>query len=230
MKKQIVILGILVLGSLGFSQSYSVDLSFVNHLQAGMVSEQDVYIEHEGVKGVFRVTADDTDMNTMLYGASRSNRHDPGNPDANGPYGKGAALDLNLGDWLAGTGEVSVSCIDGVAVVNASFQNLVPNGVYTLWYSRIALPPTSPIAALDLPLGSTDGSQNSFTADENGNSNYTLEYETCLDLSNDQLGTMLILAYHSDGRTYGLSPGLFSYNSHIQLFTQLPTSEGLAGN
>ena len=230
MQKSLILISILVLSSLGLAQNYQIDQSFVNHLQAGMVSEQDVYIEHEGVKGVFRVTADDTDMNAMLYGTLRNNRHDPGNPDANGPYGKGAALDLSLGDWLAATGEVSVSCTDGVAVVNANFQNLVPNGVYTLWYSTISLPPTSPITALDLPLGPTDGSQSTLTVDENGNSLYTLEYEPCIRLSTDQLGTMLILAYHSDGRTYGLSPGLFSYNSHIQLYTFLPTSADLAGN
>ena len=230
MKKLLVLIGILVLCSLGFSQDYQVDQSFVTHLQAGMVSEQDVHIEHEGVKGIFRVTADDTDMNAMIYTSAEGKGHDPTNPDANGPYEKGVALEVNLGEWLAGAGEVSVSCVDGMATVNASFQDLVPNGVYTLWYSTLALPPTSPLSIMNLPLGPRDGSQNSFIADENGNAMYELAYESCLRLTTDELGSMIALAYHSDGRTYALSPGLFGYNSHVQLFTLLPTSADLVGN
>jgi len=221
MKKLLILIGILVFSSLGFAQNYQV---------AGMTSEQDVHIEHEGVKGVFRVTAEDADMNAMLYASAEGKGHDPTNPDANGPYAKGVALDVNLGDWLAATGEVSVSCLDSVAMVTASFKNLVPNGVYTLWYSTLALPPTSPLSVMNLPLGPIDASENTFIADENGDAVFALEYETCLRLTTDQLGSMIALAYHSDGRTYGISPGLFGYNAHIHLFTLLPTSADLASN
>ncbi len=205
--------------------SRTLELSFVNHLQAGMAAEQDVHLEHEGVGGVFRVTAEDTDMVTMLYAAADGKHHDPTNPDAVGPFSKGVPLGVKLGDWLAGSGEAEVTCRDGSATISASFQQLVPNGVYTLWYSFIALPPTSPLSVMNLPLGTRDGSQNGFVADENGNAVYALELAPCLQLSTDQVGTMLALNYHSDGRTYGFDPGQFGYNAHVQLFALLPVDE-----
>ncbi len=33
---------------------------------------------------------------------------------------------------------------------------------------------------------------------------------------------MLVIAYHSDGNTYGPDPGPFGTGSHVQLFVPLP--------
>ncbi len=212
------------------ASAQTFDLTFVNHLQAGMAAEQDVHLEHEGVAGVFRATAEDTDMTALLYASAQGKLHDPTNPDAVGPFPKGVPLGVTLGDWLAASGEATITCSGESATVSATFSDLIPNGVYTLWYSFLALPPTSPLTVMNLPLGARDGSQNAVLADENGNAVYTLESAPCLQPSTAQVGSMLALNYHSDGRTYGLDPGQFGYNAHIQLFALLPTTADLAGN
>ena len=207
--------------------SRTLELTFVNHLRAGMAAEQDVHVSHKGVNGVFRASAEDTDLTARLYASAEGKRHDPTNPDAVGPFPRGVPLKVSLGDWLAAKGEATVTCREGSATLSARFRHLVPNGVYTLWYSFIALPPTSPLTVMNLPLGARDGSQNVLVADEEGNAVYALEDGTCLQLATAQVGTMLALNYHSDGRTYGFDPGRFGYNVHVQLFALLPSEEAL---
>ena len=79
-----------------------------------------------------------------------------------------------------------------------------------------------PFATVDFPMGDSDGSQSVFQTDANGNADFALDFSPCLQMSNKRLMAMLAIAYHSDGNTYGPSPGPFGIGSHVQLFTGLP--------
>lgn len=204
--------------------SYRLDTPMVTHLQAGM-HEQDVFLARDG--GAFRVTAADEDPSAPLYASAQVVDHNPADPDDIGPYAVGGALGLTQGAWLAGRGNLTVACAEGHGRVNAVFENLVPNAVYTLWQSHVALPPSAPLKAIDLPLGAPDGSQNAFRTDDSGAAVFEAELDACVPLSSDRLATVLGIAYHSDGRTYGAEPGDFGKSSHVQLFSFLPTGAQL---
>jgi hypothetical protein len=206
----------------------SIKLQFVNHLQAKL-PEQDVFIEKVAGSGeVYRVTPADNDMKAPLYAASDTVKHDPFDAKANGPYKKGRALGITLGQWLAATGSGTYRCASGQGTVQLSFKKLVPNGVYTVWYAFLPMPPTQPFTGtLDLPLGARDGSQNSFKSDAQGTATYRVATKPCLQLTGDQLVAMLAIAWHSDGKTYYSDPGAFGLATHVQLFTMLPKATGL---
>jgi hypothetical protein len=204
------------------------DLQFVDHLKAGMI-EQDVYVEMTpGADKVFRVTEESKDkfMGAKVFSTAQPVHHAPFNPDKIGPHGKGKTLGFTLGEWLAATGSGTYSCRKGSGHVQATFKNLVPNGLYTMWYAVAAKPHMGcvdcPFATLDLPVGAADGSQSPFTADASGNASFDAKFTPCLQLGSGNLMTMLAIAYHSDGNTYGPTPGPMGYVSHVQLFVGLP--------
>lgn len=201
---------------------YSVEVPLLNHLQLGM-NEQDVFIADAANPGsVRRVTANDTDAGAALYAADAPTAHNPVDPDAVGPFGKGAALGITQGEWLAASGQAVVTCHGDTGSVSATFANLVPDGVYTLWYFFMAFPPSQPFSTYDLPLGARDGSQNTFVADAQGNARLEVEVSPCLQLSGNQLLAGLAAAYHSDGKSYGPNPGDFGTITHLQVFNFLP--------
>lgn len=203
--------------------STTVKLQFINHLQASF-AEQDVYIERAaGSDEVFRVTAGDKDMSAMLYASAAPVKHDPFNAKAIGPYKKGAPLRITLGQWLGAAGSGSYTCAGGQGSVNVTFTKLVPNGLYTMWYFFMAMPPQQPFTGtLDLPLGARDGTQNVFRANARGNAVYKAGFKPCLDLSGQQVKSGLAIAWHSDGKVYASDPGPFGLGSHVQLFLLLP--------
>lgn len=215
--------------AVGLAQS--AELNFVNHLQAGM-NEQDVFIEHEpGAAQVYRAVATDEDMDAPLFAAAAPVKHNPASAEDVGPYAKGMPLNVTLGEWLAGSGSATVSCKNGQGTLEASFENLVPDAVYTLWHFYMPAPPTVPFQSIDLPVGARDGSQNTFTTDANGNALYSETFEGCLPASTEVLTSALAVAYHSNGQTYGLEPGSFGTVSHVQLFAPLPAAgQPLADN
>ncbi len=107
--------------------------------------------------------------------------------------------------------------------MKATFKNLVPRGLYTMWYFFLPTPPTQPFTGtLDLPLGARDGSQNSFRADASGDAAFRATFKPCLQLSGGQLASGLAVAWHSNGTAYGSDAGPFGYVSHVQLFLLLP--------
>jgi hypothetical protein len=203
--------------------STTVKLQFMNHLKM-QFAEQDVYIERAAGSGqVFRVTASDKNMSAALYAAADPIKHNPFDAKDLGPYKKGRALGISLGQWLAASGSGTYSCANGQGRVNVAFRKLVPNGVYTMWYFFMALPPQQPFTGtLDLPMGARDGSQNTFRASAQGNATYQLSLKPCLDLSGQQVSSGLAIAWHSDGKTYKADPGPFGSVSHVQLFLLLP--------
>jgi hypothetical protein len=225
-----VVLGLLGLALLASQASAgtAIKLQFVNHLQAKL-PEQDVYIERPMGSGkVYRVTAADKDMSAPLYAAATVIKHDPFNPKALGPYGKGRSLGFTLGQWLAAKGSGTYSCDRGKGTVTARFESLVPSGVYTMWYFFLPMPPPQPFTGtLDLPLGARDGTQNTFVARADGKAFYRLSFKPCLQLSGEQVAAGLAIAWHSDGKTYASDPGPFGTVSHVQLFLLLPAANGM---
>ena len=92
----------------------------------------------------------------------------------------------------------------------------------------MAKPPTQPFTGfLDLPIGNRDGSQSVFTTDADGNANFEVRFETCLQMTERQIAALLAIAYHSDGKTYGVLPGPFGQVTHVQLFTMLPGEKNI---
>jgi hypothetical protein len=215
------------LSSNALANGGAVSLQFVNHLQAGM-SEQDVFVEKVAGSGeVFRLMdAEKEDyLNAPLYATATTTAHEPFNLAANGPYQKGSALNVTLGEWLAATGTGSYQCVDGQGEIALEFSGLVPNGVYTLWYVFSPTPPATPFMTLDLPLGARDGSQSLVSVNPDGTTSYKATVTPCLQMSGIQAVTLVALAYHSDGKAHGSLPGDFGMNSHIQLLGVFPAAE-----
>ena len=173
-----------------------------------------VRVEGEGAK-------DPANLAKKAYAAAAPTVHDPFKTGANplGPFDKGQELGFALGQWLAGSGIGIYSVDDGNAELELSFKNLVPNGVYTVWCSRITFPPDFNI--VDAPCGAEDGSENSLKSDEKGSGSFSLKLKP-LEASTKEAASAIAVAYHSDGETHGASPGDFGLNSHVQIFFLLP--------
>ena len=93
-----------------------------------------------------------------VYAAAAPTQHDPFKVGANplGPFDKGKSLGFTLGQWLSASG-IGIYSVDGDnAELDLSFKNLVPNGIYTVWCSRLTFPPEPNI--VDKPCGAEDGS------------------------------------------------------------------------
>jgi hypothetical protein len=205
--------------------SGSIEVTFVDHITAGMV-EQDVFVSRDGSGDVYRVTTEDQAdyLNDAVFSSASGLHHDPMNTSAVGPFAKGSDLGFTLGDWLGASGTGTVSCEDGAGSLSASFTNLVPNGVYTMWSWYVAIPFPEPFATYDLPFGGRGGAESVFTADGDGNASYEGNIGTCLQGSGSQLAEGLAIAYHSDGKTYGSTMGPAGEVAHVHLFLLLPSS------
>jgi hypothetical protein len=210
------------------SKRIAFQIAFVTHLDMNL-PEQDVYIEREsGSSEVFRVTTGDNDMNAELFGVPEEVPHNPFDPAQVGPYEKGAALGMTLGQWLRHAGTGTYTFEDGVGTLSLEFTGLVPEGVYTMWIAFAPSPPSEPFqGTLDLPLGPRDGSKSVFVAGKDGTATFEHSFRPGLQLSGAWTNTMLAINYHSDGKTYGGYPGAFGKNAHIPLFAVLPNREGL---
>ena len=152
-------------------------------------------------------------------------QHDPFKVGENplGPFPKGESLGFTLGQWLAATGSGTYSVDGDNAELKLSFKNLVPDGIYTVWCSRLKLPP-DPII-VDRPCGLEDGSGNTFKSEAIGTGSFNLKLKP-LEPSDNNTVSVIALAYHSDGKTYGANPGDFGLNSHVQLYFIIPTQSG----
>ncbi len=207
---------------------HSLNLSFHFHLDANMY-EQDVFLRRDASDpGVYRVTAGDRDMAAPLYRTAAYVPHSPYDAEQLGPYEPGEPLGITLGEWLSGTGRGEYTCSDNEGKLDIRFDNLAPNGVYTLWHFFMADPPTEPFSgALALPVGARDGSQAGFRADAHGKARFERSFKPCLQMSGEHLTAGLATAYHSDGQTYGPLPGEYATRSHIHMILMLPRRTGL---
>ena len=210
----------------------TVELTFVDHLEAKMI-EQDVYVEKERGSGmVSRVTVDDHAgfLDETVFTTATGVSHDPMNASAIGPYDKGHDLGLTLGEWLAASGTASYACREEKGMLSAEFSNLVPNGLYTMWTFYLPTPSTDPFTTYDIPIGARDGSESVFRASPSGAADFDLTFEPCLQGTGSQLASGLAIAYHSDGKSYGHEPGSMGDKTHVHLFALLPSSERMPMN
>lgn len=238
LRKQNIVLLLLVTGILSAllifsvsaqseSDTESLSYPFVSHLAAGM-PEQDVFFEADDGT-IRRMTGTDplAALNSELLAAPEVVEHDPfqlgDNPLAIFEEGTtGIPLGFTLGEWLAGTGTATYTVEGDTATLSISVRNLVPNGTYTMWCSRINFPPNALIT--DAACGAEDGSQNAFQTDLYGNADYTLEMTPLPEATAESINAVA-LAYHSDGNTYGSIPGDFGYNSHVHVVAFMPPVE-----
>ena len=160
---------------------------------------------------------DTNNLQRMAYAAASPVQHDLFKIGANplGPFQKGKPLGFTLGQWLAATGSGTYTVNGNNAEMKLTFNNLVKNSVYTVWCSRMTFPPNPKI--VDIPCGSTEGSENSFKSNSNGDGSFNLKLKK-LEPSTKETASVVALAYHSDGKTYGASPGDFGLNSHVHIF------------
>jgi len=219
-------LGVLALAcSLAIAQDTGrIELNFGMLNTDGMV-EQDVFMANPtNANQVRRIPVSQvaSHMNTALYSSAVEPPYEPMKTAPTETYPMGAMLSLTLGDWLKATGSGSYVCKGLKATLKASFRNLVPDGVYTMWNFIDLDPPTDPYQGLLMPVGKRDGSQAIFKADAKGNASFDQVVEPCPQLSDTQSMAGLAIAWHSDGKTYGFTPGGLGVVSHAQLMAVFP--------
>jgi len=201
-----------------------IELAFGMLTTDGMV-EQDVFmVDPTNASQVRRIPAAQVTnhMDTLLYASTEEAPFEPMKAAPTETYPKGGSLGFTLGDWLKAKGSGSYACNGNKATIKASFQGLVPNGVYTMWNFIDLDPPAEPWQGLLVPTGKRDGSQSVFSSDAKGNATYDQVVEPCPQLSATQSLAGLAIAWHSDGKTYGISPGGLGVVSHAQLMTMFP--------
>jgi hypothetical protein len=98
-------------------------------------------------------------------------------------------------DWMTAQGKVSVSEVNPDSyTVTLEASNLVPNGLYTLWWVNQKL--------VGMDMGPAGGlPDNEFRADSEGNATTTITVPADNDYQ------MLVAAYHADDQTHGEMPG-----------------------
>lgn len=201
---------------------HSYDITFANHLQAGM-NEQDVYLLEDGQ--AMRMTPDQMNDESLLsqvvYKTAGAQEHDPMNLGESpmGPFEAGEALPFTMEEWLGATGSGSYVVADGRGSFDLDFQGLVPGGLYTLWCAEMHTTPSPKI--YDYPCGAPDGSENVFEADDSGNASFQLDADA-LPASTDEVIQIVAAAYHSDDKSHGALPGDFGSLTHVQLMHMLP--------
>jgi len=210
---------------------------FGTHITMGL-PEQDVFVKHDGSPQdqVFRLAPTEANNATLLdqpvYATGAIQQHDPFGvgPNPMGPYPAGESLGFTMRQWLSAGGNVTYDCANDQSTVSASLHNLVPNGQYTAWYTRLTFPPN--LKVVDRPLGAPDGSQNSFKADPSGNATFNVAFAGCLEETSKETATLIVTAYHSDGKTYGSTPGDFGRVTHVQNVAMIapPAAPAPAGN
>ena len=116
---------------------------------------------------------------------------------------------LTLGEWLTPTGRAATKCIATGTHTVLHFSNLIPNGTYTVWQLVFFSPgfvgnPITNRKSIG-PLGPSDGSGNAFQASSSGEGQLSvLTPGTC---ALDEFEVHYVIGYHSDGMTYGPTPG-----------------------
>lgn len=220
----VVVIALLGGGLSSFAQQSgeesSVELQFVNSVQFGF-HELDVFLSN-GDGTVRRITPDLplSSLYEPLYTTSDLSDADRMgvSDEAFDAREQGIEIGVTLEEWLLATGTATYTVEGDTAILEAEFSGLIPNGTYTLWCSINVLEVMIPV---DEPCGAADGSEANIIVDENGNATYTVEMPALPGSTEDAL-TLLSVAYHSDGRTYGASPGEFGGNTHVQIYAVVP--------
>jgi hypothetical protein len=185
----------------------------INAIQAEMPA-QDVYLD-AGNGQVVRPTA--VNAETLAQPLYRSavevelDLYEP--PFDTGPYPKGEPLGFTLADWVASKGQGTYTLKGDRAVIDLTFDNLVSDGVYTIWCLVWNFKET----VSEVPCGAPDGSENTFTTDANGHGEITIEVDA-FPPSTEEAINGIAIAYHSDGKTWGSTVGPHGLEAHVQMF------------
>lgn len=116
-------------------------------------------------------------------------------------------------NWLDAWGfAIAHADEDGNLVVDIYANNLVPEGVYTLWGVNMGM-----VGMQVAPAGGAEA--NAFTASEDGDIAFTVT------VGADESYEMLAVAYHSDGQTYGDEPGAMGEVTFTHLMGAFPGME-----
>jgi hypothetical protein len=67
-----------------------------------------------------------------------------------------------------------------------------------------------------------------FVAGPDGRAVFEHTFSPPLEMSGHWTSSMLAIAWHSDGRTWGGVPGDFGLNAHVPLFVLLPRADGVS--
>lgn len=155
--------------------------------------------------GVGAVTLN-TPSNAVLF--NRTFRGQP-NPNFCTPVLNPNGIQMTLGQFAAVSGQAGIKCISKGTHAALSFTGLRPGGVYTVWNILFSPTPGPPIG-----VGGIGGSGNSFIADENGEAEIgrttaegALSFFGVAGPCLLDSGFVLEVLYHSDGNTYGPTPG-----------------------
>lgn len=102
-----------------------------------------------------------------------------------------------------------------------TFQNLIPNALYTVWCSNVRLPTT----VLDSrPCGAMDWSNDTFRTDSLGNGTVYTPLPSPFPPSTDKEATMVSVVYERDGRTHN-DTNIWGVTSHPQFMYFYPSFE-----
>ena len=141
---------------------------------------------------------------------------------------------ITVGEFRKASGTIAAKCIDGGTRVALSLSGLIPHGVYTVW---VAKPDPTDQTHMKMSgvgaIGKEDGSQNSFTADEDGEAYISAvtpggELSTMGNIANCWLTgePMVQIAgvYHIDGKTHGpvIGPDGTYVGQFAFVFAQMP--------
>ena len=123
----------------------------------------------------------------------------------------GKPLGFTLAAWFAGFGLVRITPAGAGALVACRFTHLRPNGVYSLFENHFDQKPVG-----FTPLDGA-GRANNFVADANGSATIVVRTPAPLTHAN-----AVLLVYHSDNKSHGISRGEIGVTAHHQLIARLP--------
>lgn len=216
--------------TLGAAGNRTVELNFTRHVDFPVpMPVQDVYVVLNNTTPdlVYRATPEQARNPEILdleaYATTNHTPQDPLMETAHpvGPLPRGADLGFTMGDWLAAKGEGTYLEENGNATMNFVFQNLIPNGTYTVWWAGVTHEPYRFVVA---PAGAADGSENSFKADAAGNGTFHVRMQP-LPPGSNETRTLIVVRYHSDGKVPGSTPGPYGKTAHVQLLYRMPLPE-----
>jgi len=147
-----------------------------------------------------------------VAGFRNASAADPGATEAYNAQGKD--LGFTLGRWFGAQGTVSIA--DQTSAhphVTASFLDLIPRGVYSLFENHFAAP-----GVTFTPLDGS-GKTNTFTAKSDGSATVHVEAADALTAAD-----AILLVYHSDGKAHALLRGEPGVTAHHQLIVRIPDS------
>jgi len=122
---------------------------------------------------------------------------------------EGKSLGFDLARWLGAMGSVTITEADGKPQLEAHFSGLKPKGEYSLFENHFD----------ETPVGFTpmDGTAkaNNFTAEADGTAKISMTLTHTPTHAN-----AVLLVYHCDGQSHGLSRGRIGIDAHHQLIAR----------